>query len=85
MLLPKMIGYFKMNAAKRANETRSTPGVAFWQRNYYEHIVRNERELHAIRQYIHNNPLKWALDRDNPIKRQPIADTVKDYLREAGV
>lgn len=37
-----------------------------WQRNYYEHIIRNERELNAIRQYIQNNPLKWALDRDNP-------------------
>ena len=36
------------------------------QRNYYEHIIRNERELNAIRQYIQNNPLKWALDRDNP-------------------
>ena len=66
MLLPKIMGYFKMNTAKRANIMRRTQGARFWQRNYYEHVIRNERELNAIRQYIENNPLKWALDRDNP-------------------
>jgi REP element-mobilizing transposase RayT len=38
----------------------------FWQRNYYEHIIRNEEELAKIREYIQNNPLKWSLDRENP-------------------
>ena len=37
-----------------------------WQRNYYEHIIRNERELDCIREYIVNNPLKWALDTEHP-------------------
>lgn len=37
-----------------------------WQRNYYEHIVRNERELNAIREYIVHNPLKWLEDPDHP-------------------
>jgi REP element-mobilizing transposase RayT len=37
-----------------------------WQRNFYEHIIRNEREMDAIRRYIIDNPLKWAIDRDNP-------------------
>ena len=37
-----------------------------WQRNYYEHVVRNEVELDAIRRYIDENPARWALDRDNP-------------------
>jgi hypothetical protein len=37
-----------------------------WQRNYYEHIVRNENELNRIREYIMNNPLQWELDRENP-------------------
>jgi REP element-mobilizing transposase RayT len=40
----------------------------FWQRNYYEHIIRNENELNKIRGYIQNNPLKWSLDRENPEK-----------------
>lgn len=39
-----------------------------WQHNYHERIIRNDRELNAIRQYIADNPLQWALDRDNPIK-----------------
>jgi len=37
----------------------------FWQRNYYEHIIRNERTLSAVRSYIVNNPLSWHLDRMN--------------------
>lgn len=38
-----------------------------WQRGFYEHIIRNERELFSIRSYIINNPLKWCLDRENPV------------------
>ena len=38
-----------------------------WQRNYYEHIVRNENELNRIRQYIMDNPAKWETDRNYPI------------------
>jgi len=37
-----------------------------WQRNYYEHVIRNERELDKIREYVATNPIKWALDRENP-------------------
>ena len=37
-----------------------------WQRNYYEHVIRNDRELDKVREYIATNPLKWALDRENP-------------------
>jgi len=37
-----------------------------WQRNYYEHVIRNGEELNAIRQYIVDNPLRWAEDRENP-------------------
>jgi putative transposase len=40
-----------------------------WQRNFYEHIIRNENGLKAIRQYIINNPQKWHLDRQNPDKK----------------
>jgi putative transposase len=37
-----------------------------WQRNYYEHIIRNDKELEKIREYIVNNPYKWNEDNDNP-------------------
>jgi len=49
MLLPTVLGYFKMNTSKAINALRGTPGTPVWQRNYYEHIVRNDRELRAIR------------------------------------
>ncbi len=66
MLLPKIVGYFKMNAAKRANEIRSASGAPLWQRNYYEHIIRDDADLRRIREYIANNPLKWELDQLHP-------------------
>ncbi len=56
-----------------------------WQRNYYEHIIRDERALRAIREYIRNNPLKWPLDLDNPknFSKHPPPNTVDDYLHDA--
>ena len=47
-----------------------------WQRNYWEHIVRNEPELNRIREYIHNNPAQWELDKlfvraDLPVRPRP--------------
>ncbi|MDY6875892.1 MAG: transposase [Chloroflexota bacterium] len=41
-----------------------------WQRNYYERIIRNERELNATRQYIHDNPAQWENDNENPNRRR---------------
>ena len=39
---------------------------AFWQRNYYEHIIRSEKQLNLVREYIFINPLKWSFDNNNP-------------------
>ena len=64
--LGSLIAGFKSSATKRINELRSTPGALVWQRNYYERIVRNEKELDAIRQYIVDNPAKWPEDKENP-------------------
>jgi putative transposase len=44
------------------------PVCRLWQRNYYEHVVRGENELHRIREYIANNPLQWEMDRENPLR-----------------
>ena len=56
----------------------------FWQHNYYEHIVRNEHELNAIRQYIIDNPMNWNLDRDNleNLRKIPPPKKVEDYLED---
>jgi putative transposase len=67
MLLPRIIGRFKMNSAKHINQLCNTRGVPVWQRNYYEHTVRNHKSLVEIRQYITDNPLRWELDEENPI------------------
>jgi REP element-mobilizing transposase RayT len=57
---------FKSAVTKRINQIRRTPGLPVWQRNYYEHVIRNEGELTRIREYIVDNPSQWALDRENP-------------------
>jgi REP element-mobilizing transposase RayT len=57
---------FKAATTKRINDDRQTPGAAVWQRNYYEHVLRNENDLARIREYVVNNPLQWALDQENP-------------------
>ena len=51
-----------MNVARQINQLQQTPGTHLWQRNYYEHIIRNDMELNRIWQYIINNPLNWQLD-----------------------
>ncbi len=60
-----IIRAFKSAVTKRINQMRGTPGAPVWQRNYYEHIIRNENSLNRIRQYIETNPLRWMMDREN--------------------
>jgi REP element-mobilizing transposase RayT len=71
--LGAIVGSFKSDAARRINRLRGTPGAALWQRNYYERIIRDEAELNAVRQYIRDNPSKWADDPNNPanFREQP--------------
>jgi putative transposase len=64
--LPEIIRGFKTFSARRINDLRESPGIPIWQRNYYEHIIRNEEELARIREYTANNPLQWENDRENP-------------------
>ncbi|ABB31308.1 hypothetical protein GeomeDRAFT_1864, partial [Geobacter metallireducens RCH3] len=66
MVIPKIIGYFKMNTAKQINIMRGSAGIPVWQRNYYERVIRDEREFTSIREYIRCNLLKWADDEENP-------------------
>jgi putative transposase len=57
---------FKSAVTTRINELRHTRGTQVWQRNYYEHVIRNDDELLRVREYIVNNPLDWDNDRENP-------------------
>lgn len=45
--------------------TNDQPDFA-WQPRYHDHVIRNDRELSAIREYIENNPMRWDIDRNNP-------------------
>jgi putative transposase len=67
MKLPKIIGRFKMTSAKKINLSNNTIGAPIWQRGYYEHIIRSEKDLNNIRDYISNNPVKWFFDNENPV------------------
>ena len=64
--LPSIIRSFKSGSTRRVNVIRDAPGQPFWQRNYYEHIIRSENELDLVRRYIQENLAKWAEDVDNP-------------------
>ena len=61
MLIPKIIGKFKMQTTKLFHEIKNT-SEKLWQRDYFEHIIRNENELNRIREYIINNPSKWEIN-----------------------
>ncbi|GBF87009.1 hypothetical protein AsFPU3_4088 [Aphanothece sacrum FPU3] len=63
--IPEIIRGFKTFSAKHINLIRRCPNVPVWQRNYYEHIIRNESDLNRIREYILNNPKNWLKDPDN--------------------
>ncbi len=63
-----IIGSYKSAVTKRVNEIRDTRGAPIWQRNYYEHIIRDENELHRVRRYIESNPACWADDENNPLR-----------------
>ncbi len=60
--LGKIIRHFKAKTTKLIHAKNSTFA---WQRNYYEHIIRHEKELMQIRQYIINNPQMWETDPNN--------------------
>ncbi len=61
-----IIGSLKSAATRRINQFRQTIGFVVWQRNYYEHIIRGEKSMNKIREYIASNPLRWEFDRENP-------------------
>ena len=62
------IAGFKAAATRRIRLLKGEAELAVWQRNYYERIVRHERELIAIREYIADNPRKWAQDPNHPTR-----------------
>ncbi len=73
---------FKASVTSRAKRELNIAGI--WQRNYYDHIIRNDRELKNIQWYIRNNPLNWQLDRDNDqnIRKLSPPERVEEYIKD---
>ena len=63
MLLPKIIGKFKMITAKEINKILDRKGKPVWQRNYHEHIIHDDKEYNNIIEYIEKNPEWWRKDK----------------------
>ncbi len=63
--LGAIIGSFKSAATKGINGKYDSPGMPLWQRNYYEHIIRDDRDWQRIHDYIIVNPANWADDEEN--------------------
>ena len=57
--LSTIIGAYKSSVTREINRLRNRPGQIVWQRNFFEHIIRNEKELFATRKYVIENPGKF--------------------------
>jgi REP element-mobilizing transposase RayT len=69
--LPEIVQWFKtMTTDDYIRGVKQDGWVRFpgrlWQRDYFDHVIRNDEDLENTRQYIADNPLKWALDEENP-------------------
>ena len=64
--LGQVLRAFKSISAIAANRLLGRCGEPLWQRNYYERVIRRERELEHVREYIANNPARWDDDQENP-------------------
>jgi len=60
-----MVRGFKIGVTQWMRQ--NTPVQHVWQRNYYEHIIRNDDDLNRIRKYILDNPAQWNSDRENSV------------------
>ncbi len=67
--LSAIVQNYKSVTSRLINRARGSPGVVIWQRNYYEHVIRGEQDLARIRKYISENPVRWELDEENPLRR----------------
>jgi hypothetical protein len=66
--LGQIVAYFKYQSTKEMNLLDNTGTVTkFWQRNYYEHVIRNDKDLQNKTDYILANPLLWEQDDENPL------------------
>lgn len=64
--LSEIVRALKTFSSRRINGLRKTAGAPVWQRNYYEHVIRNDADYGRIVEYIANNPQRWEEDSLHP-------------------
>ena len=77
--LPTIVRSFKSAVTKQINLREANRRFPFWQKGYYEHIIRSEEELVLIGEYVLGNPMKWEADRENPDSLNPMKASPFEY------
>ena len=82
--LGAIVRAYKSAVTYAVNAAENQRGAVLWQRNYYDHIIRTDRELDNIRWYIVNNPLHWQSDRDNAqnVRKLSPPELVEEYVKD---
>jgi REP element-mobilizing transposase RayT len=81
--LSAIVGSFKASVTRNVNQIRAGAGTRIWQPNFYEHVIRNERALDLIREYIENNPARWHEDEHNADAVRP--ESFERWLARQGM
>ena len=68
--LAAIVGSFKSACSRRVRRIGLLHDSPLWQRNYYEHVIRNDADLNDVREYILGNPVRWLEDKENPNLKQ---------------
>jgi REP element-mobilizing transposase RayT len=69
--IPTIVRSYKSAVSYRINLIRDTQDIPVWQRNYYEHVIRDDKDLQKKTDYINANPLLWYQDEENPSNIKP--------------
>jgi hypothetical protein len=64
--LSAVVGAFKSISTIEVNRLLGQSGVRLWQRSFYDHIIRDDRDAERMQGYIESNPGMWEADRENP-------------------
>jgi len=82
--IPTIVRAYKSAVTYAVNAVENTRGSVLWQKNYYERVIRNDRELQNIGWYILNNPLNWQQDRDNlqNIRKLSPPEKIEAYTKD---
>ena len=67
--LGAIVGAYKSAVSRHVNQSGHPHGLPIWQRNYYDHVIRDNAALDRVRQYIADNPARWDEDPENPARQ----------------